>query len=138
MRIRKLSNNEINEIESKIQKLRSDEYYKFYFDEGEELNFPDNAYILDGKYYIDFTYYNDVCFFGIINLANNKYDRNSYYELMRLFDERLEHYKQINMWCFMENKIAYRFHKHLAKIYKTKHYEDNKYSILEVFYDFER
>lgn len=63
MRIKKLNHNEINVIESKINKLRSKEYYKYYFDEGEKINAPDSAYLLDKKYYIDFTYYDDNCFF---------------------------------------------------------------------------
>lgn len=133
MRIKKLNHEEINVIENKINKLKSKEYYKYYFDEGEKINAPDSAYLLDKKYYIDFTYYDDNCFFGIINLSKNNYNKNSYYELMKLFYERLQHYKKINMWCFKQNKTAYNFHKHLIKKYKTKHYENEKYSILEVY-----
>lgn len=133
MRIKKLNEGEIKVIESEINKLRSKEYYKYYFDEGEKINTPDSAYLLDKKYYIDFTYYDNNCFFGIIRLNKNNYNKNSYYELMKLFDERLQHYKKISMWCFIENKIAYNFHKHLIKKYKTKHYKNEKYSILEVY-----
>ncbi|ATV65102.1 hypothetical protein CTM86_00015 [Fusobacterium pseudoperiodonticum] len=133
MRIKKLNHNEINVMESKINKLKNKEYYKYYFDEGEKINAPDSAYLLDKKYYIDFTYYDNDCFFGIINLSKNNYNKNSYYELMKLFDERLQHYKKINMWCFIENKTAYNFHKHLIKKYKTKHYKNEMYSVLEVY-----
>jgi hypothetical protein len=136
MRIKKLNEDEIKVIESEINKLRSKEYYKYYFDEGEKINLPDSAYLLDEKYYVDFTYYDNNCFLGIINLNKSKYDKNSYYELMKLFNDRLQHYKKINMWCFKENKTSYNFHKNLIKKYKTKHYENDKYSVLEVIYEF--
>ena len=38
--IKKLNEKEIIEIENKINKLKNNEYYNFYFSEDDEKNFP--------------------------------------------------------------------------------------------------
>lgn len=132
--IKKLNKNEIEDIQKKINELKDDDYYKNYFVEGEEENFPDSAFLIDDIYYIDFTYYSGACYMGVINLEKNV-TKDSFYKLMKLFNERLEHYKIIMMWCKTENEIAMKFHEYLKKRYKYKRYLAENKSVLGVFYE---
>lgn len=131
--IKELNKNEINEILAQIDKLRKDDYYKFYFVEGEEENYPDKAYIVNNKYYVDFTFYNKKCFMGVLNLEPYINKNLAFYEVLKVFDKSLKQYKKISMWCKLENEVAYRFHKFLKKRYKTNHTINEKFSFLEVF-----
>ena len=130
--IKQLNQNEIDEIRRKIDSLKTDDYYKYYFDETEENN-PDKAFLIDDKYYIDFTIYNDICFMGVIDISKEiKTTSNSVYELLKLFDEQLKYYQKIAQWCYKANKIAYRFHKFLKKKYNCVSFEDKEKSTIGV------
>jgi len=130
--IKQLNQIEIDEIGRKIESFRSDDYYKYYFDDSEENN-PDKAFFIDDKYYIDFTFYNDICFMGVIDINREiKTTSNSVYELLKLFDEQLKYYQKIAQWCYKANKIAYRFHKFLKKKYNCVSSEDEEKSIIGV------
>ena len=61
MMIKELNKQEIIEIENKINKLKNNEYYIFYFSEDEEKNFPDKSFLVNKIYYIDFTIYDNKC-----------------------------------------------------------------------------
>lgn len=114
MGIRKHEEDEINDILEKIEVLSKDEYYKYYFDENGEDNYPHSAYLVDEQYYIDFTYYDDNCFMGVINLNKNQ-TKNSIYNVLKLLDMKLKEYKVIWQWCFLENKTALKFHNFLKR-----------------------
>ncbi|WP_338980691.1 hypothetical protein [Fusobacterium nucleatum] len=130
--IKQLNQIEIDEIGRKIESFRSDDYYKYYFDDSEENN-PDKAFFIDDKYYIDFTFYDDICFMGVIDINREiKTTSNSVYELLKLFDEQLKYYQKIAQWCYKANKIAYRFHKFLKKKYNCVSFEDKEKSIIGV------
>ena len=130
--IKQLNQIEIDEIGRKIESFRSDDYYKYYFDDSEENN-PDKAFFIDDKYYIDFTFYDDICFMGVIDINREiKTTSNSVYELSKLFDEQLKYYQKIAQWCYKANKIAYRFHKFLKKKYNCVSSEDEEKSIIGV------
>ena len=130
--IKQLNQIEIDEIGRKIESFRSDDYYKYYFDDSEENN-PDKAFFIDDKYYIDFTFYDDICFMGVIDINREiKTTSNSVYELLKLFDEQLKHYQKIAQWCYKANKIAYRFHKFLKEKYNCVSSEDEEKSIIGV------
>jgi len=130
--IKQLNQIEIDEIGRKIESFRSDDYYKYYFDDSEENN-PDKAFFIDDKYYIDFTFYDDICFMGVIDINREiKTTSNSVYELLKLFDEQLKYYQKIAQWCYKANKIAYRFHKFLKKKYNCVSSEDEEKSIIGV------
>lgn len=130
--IKRLNQKEIDEIGRKIESFRSDDYYKYYFDDSEENN-PDKAFFIDDKYYIDFTFYDDICFMGVIDINREiKTTSNSVYELLKLFDEQLKYYQKIAQWCYKANKIAYRFHKFLKKKYNCVSSEDEEKSIIGV------
>lgn len=130
--IKQLNQIEIDEIGRKIESFRSDDYYKYYFDDSEENN-PDKAFFIDDKYYIDFTFYDDICFMGVIDINREiKTTSNSVYELLKLFDEQLKYYQKIAQWCYKANKIAYRFHKFLKKKYNCVSFEDKEKSMIGV------
>lgn len=130
--IKQLNQNEIDEIRKKIDSFKTDDYYKYYFDETEENN-PDKAFLIDDKYYIDFTFYDDICFMGVIDINREiKTTSNSVYELLKLFDEQLKHYKSIAQWCYKKNEIAYRFHNFLEKKYNCIRTQYEEKSIIGV------
>lgn len=130
--IKQLNQIEIDEIGRKIESFRSDDYYKYYFDDSEENN-PDKAFFIDDKYYIDFTFYDDICFMGVIDINREiKTTSNSVYELLKLFDEQLKYYQKIAQWCYKANKIAYRFHNFLEKKYNCIRTQYEEKSIIGV------
>lgn len=131
--IKELNKNEIDEVLKRIDKLRNNEYYKHYFEEGEDENYPDKAYLINEKYYVDFTFYDEKCFMGVLNLEPFSNKSLAFYEVLKLFNERLKHYKKIHLWCKLENEVSYRFHKFLKKRYRNKHILNERFSILEVF-----
>lgn len=128
MAIRKLEVEEIKNIMEEIQKLRNNEYYKYYFD-GTVENFPDEAYMIN-DYYIDFTYYNGLCFMGAIKLKNNP--EVSYYKFFNLVRNRLKEYKIIYQWAFLENKPAIKFHKILVNKFGARQKVIKNISLIEL------
>ena len=128
--IKQLNQNEIDEIGRKIESLKTDDYYKYYFDDSEENN-PDKAFLIDDKYYVDFTIYDNICFMGVIDIRRDL-KTNSIYELLKLFNEQLKHYKSIVQWCYIKNKVAYRFHNFLEKKYNCVRTQYEEKSIIGV------
>lgn len=135
MKIKKLNKEEINDISRKIEALRNDDYYKFYFNDEVEENFPLCAYLLDDSYYVDFTVYENDVFMGVINLNKEIRSENILYDVIKIFNTKLKEYKVIWQWCFLENKTSLKFHNYLKKKYKNVYYKGDKYSIIGVFYD---
>ena len=107
--IKKLNVEEIENINAKIEKLKNDEYYKYYFCDDEIINFPEEAYLINDTYYIDFTKYDNFMCVGVINLSN-KVVSTSYFNLMHLLRNRLKHYKKLYLWCYLDNSTSIRFH----------------------------
>lgn len=129
--IKKLNTKEIETINASIEKLRKDEYYKYYFCDDEIVNFPEEAYLIDDIYYIDFTKYDNFMCVGVINLSNKAISK-SYYDLMSLLANRLKHYKRLYMWCYLDNDISIRFHNLLIKKFNAKQLIDGNISIIEI------
>lgn len=138
MMIKELNKQEIIEIENKINKLKNNEYYIFYFSEDEEKNFPDKSFLVNKIYYIDFTIYDNKCYMGVINLSPNNIHlrEKALFEVIKILKEQLKHYKKIYLWCYIKNNIAFRFHKLLIKKLNAKHrIIENQYSLIEVNYE---
>lgn len=136
--IKELNKQEIIEIEKKINKLKNNEYYNFYFSEDEEKNFPDKGFLVNKIYYIDFTIYNNKCYMGVINLSPNNIHlkENALFEVIKILKEQLKFYKKIYLWCYIENNIAFRFHKLLInKLNAKQEIIKEKYSLIEVNYE---
>ncbi|MBR8748706.1 hypothetical protein IX317_000365 [Fusobacterium sp. DD29] len=114
--IKRLSGKEIKEVIKARDKLSKIDYYKYYFD-GSIENKPDEAYLID-NYYIDFTLYDGLCFVGVIRLTGKK--GNYIHEFINLLLNRLRKYKEIYMWCKLDNRISLRFHKYLVKKYDAE------------------
>ena len=133
--IKKLNEKEIIEIENKINKLKNNEYYNFYFSEDEEKNFPNKCFLVND---IDFTIYENECYMGVINLSPNNIHlrEKAIFEVIKVLKEQLIYYKKIYLWCYIKNNIAFRFHKLLIKKLNAKHkIIENKYSLIEVNYE---
>ncbi len=125
MKIKKLTREEIKEIEHKINtELVKKEKYKYYFCEG-EVNEPEEAYIKD-DYYIDFTIYSGFCCLGLIKLGDNKPKHSNYYEFIELIRDRLKYYKILLLWCYQENTISMRFHRVIKKKLKGQQILKNR------------
>lgn len=138
MMIKELNKEEIIKIEKKINKLKNNEYYIFYFSEDEEKNFPDRSFLVNEIYYIDFTIYDNKCYMGVINLSPNNIHlrEKALFEVIKVLKEQLKHYKKIYLWCYIKNNIALRFHKLLIKKLNAKQeIIENKYSLIEVNYE---
>ena len=136
--IKELNKQEIIEIEKKINKLKNNKYYNFYFSEDEEKNFPDKGFLVNKIYYIDFTIYNNKCYMGVINLSPNNIHlkENALFEVIKILKEQLKFYKKIYLWCYIENNIAFRFHKLLInKLNAKQEIIKEKYSLIEVNYE---
>ena len=136
--IKELNKQEIIEIEKEINKLKNNEYYNFYFSENEEKNFPDKCFLVNKIYYIDFTIYDNECYMGVINLSPNKIHlkENALFEVIKILKEQLKFYKKIYLWCYIENNIAFRFHKLLInKLNAKQEIIKEKYSLIEVNYE---
>jgi hypothetical protein len=136
--IKELNKQEIIEIEKKINKLKNNEYYNFYFSEDEEKNFPDKGFLVNKIYYIDFTIYDNKCYMGVINLSPNNIHlkENALFEVIKILKEQLKFYKKIYLWCYIENNIAFRFHKLLInKLNAKQEIIKEKYSLIEVNYE---
>lgn len=136
--IKELNKQEIIEIEKKINKLKNNEYYNFYFSEDEEKNFPDKSFLVNKIYYIDFTIYDNKCYMGVINLSPNNIHlkENALFEVIKILKEQLKFYKKIYLWCYIENNIAFRFHKLLInKLNAKQEIIKEKYSLIEVNYE---
>lgn len=136
--IKELNKQEIIEIENKINKLKNNEYYNFYFSENEEKNFPDKCFLANKIYYIDFTVYDNKCYMGVINLSPNNIHlkENALFEVIKILKEQLKFYKKIYLWCYIENNIAFRFHKLLInKLNAKQEIIKEKYSLIEVNYE---
>ena len=136
--IKELNKKEIIEIENKINKLKNNEYYNFYFSDGEEKNLPDKCFLVNEIYYIDFTIYENECYMGVINLSPNNIHlrEQALFEVMKVLKEQLKYYKKIYLWCYIKNSIALRFHKLLIKkLNARQEIIENKYSLIEVNYE---
>ena len=136
--IKELNEKEIIEIENKINKLKNNEYYNFYFSEDEEKNFPNKCFLVNEIYYIDFTIYENEWYMGGINLSPNNIHlrEKAIFEVIKVLKEQLIYYKKIYLWCYIKNDIAFRFHKLLIKKLNAKHkIIENKYSLIEVNYE---
>ena len=136
--IEELNKEQLIEIEKQINKLRNNEYYNFYFSEDEEKNLPDKCFLVNKIYYIDFTIYDNECYMGVINLSPNSTHlrEKAIFEVIKVLKEQLKYYKKIYLWCYIENDIAFRFHKLLIKKLNAKHkIIEKKYSLIEVNYE---
>lgn len=136
--IKELNEKEIIEIENKINKLKNNEYYNFYFSDDEEKNPPDKCFLVNEIYYIDFTIYENECYMGVINLSPNNIHlrEQALFEVMKVLKKQLKYYKKIYLWCYIKNSIALRFHKLLIKKLNAKQeIIENKYSLIEVNYE---
>lgn len=136
--IKELNEKEIIEIENKINKLKNNEYYNFYFSDDEEKNLPDKCFLVNEIYYIDFTIYENECYMGVINLSPNNIHlrEQALFEVMKVLKKQLKYYKKIYLWCYIKNSIALRFHKLLIKKLNAKQeIIENKYSLIEVNYE---
>lgn len=136
--IKELNKKEIIEIENKINKLKNNEYYNFYFSDDEEKNLPDKCFLVNEIYYIDFTIYENECYMGVINLSPNNIHlrEQALFEVVKVLKKQLKYYKKIYLWCYIKNSIALRFHKLLIKKLNAKQeIIENKYSLIEVNYE---
>ena len=136
--IKELNEKEIIEIENKINKLKNNEYYNFYFSDDEEKNLPDKCFLVNEIYYIDFTIYENECYMGVINLSPNNIHlrEQALFEVMKVLKKQLKYYKKIYLWCYIKNSIALRFHKLLIKkLNARQEIIENKYSLIEVNYE---
>lgn len=136
--IKELNKKEIIEIENKINKLKNNEYYNFYFSEDEEKNFPNKCFLVNEIYYIDFTIYENECYMGVINLSPNNIHlrEQAIFEVIKVLKKQLKYYKKIYLWCYIKNNTAFRFHELLIKKLNAKHkIIENKYSLIEVNYE---
>ena len=129
--IKQLNQKEIEDITEKIETLKNDDFYKYYFDESGEEKKADRAFLIDNKYYVDFTIYSNICFMGVIDI-NRDLKTSSVYELLKLLNEQLKHYKSIAQWCYKKNEIAYRFHNFLEKKYNCIRTQYEEKSIIGV------
>lgn len=129
--IKKLNTEEIETINASIEKLKDNEYYKYYFCDDEIINFPEEAYLIDDTYYIDFTKYDNFICVGVINLRN-KVVSTSYFNLMYLLRNRLEHYKKLYLWCYLDNSTSIRFHNLLIKKLNARQVINDNVSIIEL------
>lgn len=99
--VKKLSIEEIEEIEKKISELKKNSYYKYYFllDDSSK---PLEAYLINDDYYLDITSTRNYKLVGLIKLQTNK--NNNLSELASLFITLYKKYKKIGFWYSLENK----------------------------------
>ena len=99
--VKKLSVEEIEEMEEKISNLKENPYYKHYFLLNDNSK-PLDAYIINNNYYMDITSTKDFKLVGLIKLQINK--NNNLSELVGLFISLYKKYKKIGFWYSMENE----------------------------------
>ena len=81
---------------------------------------------------------NNECYMGVINLSPNNIHlkENALFEVIKILKEQLKFYKKIYLWCYIENNIAFRFHKLLInKLNAKQEIIKEKYSLIEVNYE---
>lgn len=99
--VKKLSIEEIEEMEEKISHLKENSYYKHYFLLNDNSK-PLEAYIINNNYYLDITSTNNFKLVGLIKLQADK--NNNLSELVSLFITLYKKYKKIGFWYSLENR----------------------------------
>ena len=117
--VKKLSIEEIEEIEKKISELKKNSYYKYYFllDDSSK---PLEAYLINDDYYLDITSTRNYKLVGLIKLQTNK--NNNLSELASLFIRFLFQFCVCLVFCIFLSVVLVHHFFNFCQFYRTRCY----------------